>query len=124
MNRQQAYEKVNELYMNYIGNNEDTMLDYHCGYQAHRYDLDYEKAFFKDLKDNGFTINGPFHKYNIGNNCKYDIVLKNEDEDGFIIEKKVAEYVHNTGVYGGAFIGLFEWTKDGAIRKHYMSNIR
>ena len=41
-----------------------------------------------------------------GNNNEYKIFLETIDEDGFLIQKNVAEFYYCYGIYGGCFVSL------------------
>ena len=59
------------------------------------------KNFHRAVKDLGLSFSNPYHANGIGNNTEMGIVLRETDQDGFIIEKHVCNFVYITGIYHG-----------------------
>ena len=74
-------------------------------YQDNRY-YTYIKQFYASTQNEGLKISKPYHANGIGNNHEYIIYKEDVDQNGFPIEKKVAEFYYCTGIYGGVFVRM------------------
>lgn len=63
-------------------------------------------AFIKDVKNLGLSFGTNYHAHGIGNNNEQEIFLKVVDNEGFVIEKKIASFHYTYGVYGGCSVYL------------------
>ena len=105
MKTQKEYMKDLELlFRTHIVSNSE-IFDAYC-YRDHR-----AKTYIKDFKNEveqllGLKFSNCYHANGIGNNNKYKIFLETIDEDGFLIQKNVAEFYYCYGIYGGCFVRL------------------
>lgn len=60
---------------------------------------DRAQQFSESIKNLGLSFSTCHHAHGIGNNNEYTIVVRNTDEDGFIIEKQICKYVYVYGIY-------------------------
>lgn len=65
-------------------------------------------SFETTLENAGLSLSHTFHKNGIGNNNERTISLRSTDEDGFVIDKKVAILNYTYGIYHGAWL----WIED------------
>ena len=105
MKTQKEYIKDLELlWRTHIQSNSE-IFDAYC----HRDDR--ARTYIKDFKNEveqllGLKFSNCYHANGIGNNNEYKIFLKTIDEDGFLIQKNVAEFYYCYGIYGGCFVSL------------------
>lgn len=64
-------------------------------------------AIFKEnVKSHGLTFSNCYHANGIGNNNDYMIFVKTTDDDGFVIQKNVANFYYCYGIHGGCYVML------------------
>jgi hypothetical protein len=63
-------------------------------------------SFKNRIQEYGLKFSNCYHANGIGNNNDYMIYLETKDEDGFIIQKNVANFYYCYGVYGGCYVRL------------------
>ena len=86
----------------------EKIFDAYC-YRDSRADQ-YIKYFKSDVEQLGLKFSNCYHAHGIGNNNQYYIYLEKIDEDGFLIQKNVAEFYYCHGIYGGCFVSLTDVT--------------
>lgn len=72
--------------------------------------------FINCVKEHGLKFSNCHHANGIGNNNDYMIFVETKDEDGFVIQKNVANFYYCYGVYGGCYVML----KDLSTGKKYV----
>lgn len=70
-------------------------------------------SFINRVKDYGLKFSNCYHAHGIGNNNDYMIYVETNDEDGFVIQKNIANFYYCYGIYGGCYVRL----KDLATNK-------
>jgi hypothetical protein len=80
-------------------------------FDAYSYRDDRCDTYIKNFKDAvqyqiGLKFSNCYHANGIGNNNEYKIFLETIDNDGFLIQKNVAEFYYCHGIYGGCFVRL------------------
>ena len=105
MKTQQEYMKeIKTLFRNNIMSN-SSIFDAYC-HRDHRAET-YIKYFKNEVEQLlGLKFSNCYHANGIGNNNEYKIFLETIDEDGFLIQKNVAEFYYCYGIYGGCFVSL------------------
>lgn len=106
-------ELLKALFKVYIGSNVATLDKYN--YSNHDA-LTLINRFKTDVKDQGLKFSNCYHANGIGNNNEYKIYLETRDEDGFVIQKNIAEFYYCTGIYGGCFVQLKDLVTNEAIQ--------
>ena len=108
MKTQQEYMNfITDWFSNYIMINEH-ILDKYC-YNDHRAsDLIYK--FMDFIKYSGLKFSNCYHENGIGNNNDYMIFVETIDEDGFVIQKNIANFYYCYGIYGGCYVRLTDLT--------------
>ena len=96
-------ELLNTLFKTHIGNNVATLNRYSYSNSDAIYLI---REFISDVKIEGLNFSNCYHANGIGNNNEYKIYLETHDEDGFVIQKNIAEFYYCTGIYGGCFVSL------------------
>ena len=105
MKTQKEYmEDLELLWRTHIQSNSN-IFDAYC-YRDHR-----ASTYIKDFKNEveqllGLKFSKCYHANGIGNNNEYKIFLETIDNDGFLIQKNVAEFYYCYGIYGGCFVRL------------------
>jgi hypothetical protein len=62
--------------------------------------------FKENVKLHGLKFSNCHHANGIGNNNEYMIFIETRDNDGFVIQKNVAEFYYCYGIYGGCYVML------------------
>ena len=96
-------ELLKALFKTHIGNNVATLDRYNYSNSDAIYLI---REFISDVKIEGLNFSNCYHANGIGNNNEYKIYLETHDEDGFVIQKNIAEFYYCTGIYGGCFVSL------------------
>lgn len=96
-------ELLNALFSKHIGNNV-AILNKYCYNNNEAITL--IRNFTTDVTAAGLKLSNCYHANGIGNNNEYKIYLETHDEDGFVIQKNIAEFYYCTGIYGGCFVRL------------------
>ena len=106
MKTQKEYmEKLNQMFTSQIIANRRIFDAYsHSDSRAR----DYIKNFKDSVEELGLTFSKCYHANGIGNNNEYNIVLETVDNDGFIIQKNIAELYYCYGIYGGCSVRLMD----------------
>lgn len=74
---------------------------------------EYIKMFKQRVEWLGLKFSNCYHANGIGNNNEYKIFLEVIDEDGFLVQKNIAEFYYCYGIYGGCTVVLTDLvTKD------------
>ena len=63
-------------------------------------------AFKRRVELLGLKFSNCYHANGIGNNNEYKIFLETIDDDGFLIQKNIAELYYCYGIYGGCSVML------------------
>ena len=63
-------------------------------------------GFINRVKEYGLKFSNCYHANGIGNNNDYMIYIEAKDDDGFVIQKNVANFYYCYGVYGGCYVRL------------------
>lgn len=106
-------ELLTALFNEYIGNNVATLNQY----DYHNHDaLKLIGKFRTDVVNEGLKFSNCYHANGIGNNHEYNIYLETHDEDGFVIQKNIAEFYYCTGIYGGCFVQLKDLVTNKVIQ--------
>ena len=104
MKTQKEYmQDITKLFNTHITANR-SIFDAYC-YRDDRADI-YLKNFRNAIEGLGLKFSNCYHANGIGNNNEYKIFLETIDEDGFLIQKNVAEFYYCHGIYGGCFVRL------------------
>lgn len=104
MKTQKEYmQDIELLFYTYIVDN-TSIFDAYC-YRDDRANT-YLKNFKNAVERLGLKFSNCYHANGIGNNNEYKIFLEKIDEDGFIIQRNVAEFYYCRGIYGGCFVSL------------------
>lgn len=104
MKTQKEYmQDIELLFYTYIVDNTN-IFDAYC-YRDDRANT-YLKNFRNAVERLGLKFSDCYHANGIGNNNEYKIFLEKIDEDGFIIQRNVAEFYYCRGIYGGCFVSL------------------
>lgn len=106
-------ELLNSLFNMHITNNVATLNSYN--YSNHRA-LSLISDFKSDVISAGLKFSNCYHANGIGNNNEYNIYLEIHDEDGFVIQKNIAEFYYCTGIYGGCFVRLQDLSTGNSIQ--------
>lgn len=78
-------------------------------------------SFKNRIQEYGLKFSNCYHANGIGNNNDYMIFVETKDENGFIIQKNIANFYYCYGIYGGCYVML----KDLATgRKHVVGRAR
>lgn len=77
---------------------------------AYSYRDDRARTLIKKFKENveryGLKFSNCHHANGIGNNNDYMIFIETTDDDGFVIQKNVANFYYCYGIYGGCYVML------------------
>lgn len=73
-------------------------------------------SFMKEVEKLGLSFGTNHHAHGIGNNNEQDIFLKETDDEGFIIEKKIASFRYTYGIYGGCSVYLSDYGTGKQVR--------
>lgn len=104
MKTQKEYmQDIIKLFNTHITANK-SIFDAYC-YRDDRCNA-YIKYFKNAVEQLGLKFSNCYHANGIGNNNEYKIFLEKIDEDGFLIQKNVAEFYYCHGIYGGCFVSL------------------
>jgi hypothetical protein len=104
MKTQKEYmNSLESLFRTYIMSN-TSIFDAYC-YRDNRAD-NYIKYFKNAVERLGLKFSNCYHANGIGNNNEYKIFIEKIDEDGFLIQRNVAEFYYCHGIYGGCFVSL------------------
>lgn len=103
--------KTQKEYMKEIKTIFDTeIVPYRSIFDAYGYNddraCDYIKRFKHKVEWLGLKFSNCYHANGIGNNNEYKIFLEVIDEDGFLIQKNIAELYYCYGIYGGCSVML------------------
>lgn len=63
-------------------------------------------SFKNRIQEYGLKLSNCYHANGIGNNNDYMIYVETKDEDGFVIQKNVANFYYCYGIYGGCYVML------------------
>jgi hypothetical protein len=77
---------------------------------------DYISRFKKYVESLGLKLSNCYHANGIGNNNEYKIFIEEQDSDGFVIQKNVAELYYCYGIYGGCTVILTDMTTGEKIK--------
>lgn len=86
-----------------IKSNSDILKAY-C-YSNHRA-CDLIAKFKTNVKSYGLKFSNCYHANGIGNNNDYMIYIETTDNDGFVIQKNVANFYYCYGIFGGCYVML------------------
>lgn len=106
-------ELLKALFHEYIGNNV-SILNKYC--YNNNDALTLIRQFKTDVTGEGLKFSNCYHANGIGNNNEYNIYLEIRDEDGFVIQKNIAEFYYCTGIYGGCFVRLKDLSTGNTIQ--------
>lgn len=62
--------------------------------------------FKNRIQEYGLKFSNCYHAHGIGNNNDYMIYVETKDDDGFVIQKNIANFYYCYGVYGGCYVML------------------
>lgn len=74
-------------------------------YSDHRA-CDLIRKFKEKVESHGLKFSNCHHANGIGNNNDYMIFIETRDDDGFVIQKNVANFYYCYGIYGGCYVML------------------
>ena len=104
MKTQKEYMKeITSLFNTHIVANRSIFDAY--GYNDNRA-CNYLNYFQSAVSRLGLKFSNCYHANGIGNNNEYKIFLETIDNDGFLIQKNVAELYYCYGIYGGCSVVL------------------
>lgn len=113
MTKQENYmEYLKNCFQEHLTDNYKILNAY--GYSDRRA-IDCIKDFKDEVESIGLNFSTCYHANGIGNNNEYVIYFEGKDEDGFIIEKKVAKFYYCTGIYGGVYTYLEDLANDNKM---------
>jgi hypothetical protein len=104
MKTQKEYMKDLELLFTTHIKANSSIFDAYC-YRDDRA-CNYIKYFKSAVERLGLKFSNCYHANGIGNNNEYKIFLEKIDEDGFLIQKNIAEFYYCYGIYGGCTVIL------------------
>lgn len=114
MNTQKEYMNfIKDTFHEEIGRNRN-ILDSYC-YNDNRARLCI-KRFMEIVKSAGLKFSNCYHSSGIGNNNDYMIFVETKDDDGFIIQKNIANFYYCYGIYGGCFVMLKDLATNETIK--------
>jgi hypothetical protein len=103
MTQKEYMNKLNAGFRSYLINNRD-ILDAYC-YSDNRA-CNYIKAFSQYVESLGLKFSNCYHASGIGNNNDYMVFLETTDDDGFVVQKNVANFYYCYGIFGGVYAML------------------
>lgn len=104
MKTQKEYmQEITTLFNTHITANE-SIFNAYC-YRDDRASI-YLKNFRNAVERLGLKFSNCYHANGIGNNNEYKIFLEKIDEDGFLVQKNIAELYYCRGIYGGCGVML------------------
>lgn len=117
MTREDYINKIKQAFLNNIASHSQE-------FKSHDYFNDnyktYWKDFFNNLKEVGLAFGNCYHAHNIGNNNEWDLMIREQDQEGFAIEKKVATLFMTLGIYHGVSVWVMDYvTKEEVIGIHF-----
>lgn len=103
--------KTQKEYMKEIKTIFDTQIvPYRSIFDAYGYSdnraCDYIQNFRQRVEWLGLKFSNCYHANGIGNNNEYKIFLETIDNDGFLVQRNVAELYYCYGIYGGCSVVL------------------
>ena len=114
MKTQQEYmSKLKSAFKTYLIDNVN-ILDAYC-YSDNRA-RDYIKYFKNYVENLGLKFSNCYHSSGIGNNNDYMIFLETTDNDGFVIQKNIANFYYCYGIYGGCYVMLKDLATNEMIK--------
>jgi hypothetical protein len=114
MKTQKEYMRdIELLFYTHIVDNAD-IFDAYC-YRDDRANT-YIKSFKNAVEQLGLKFSNCYHANGIGNNNEYKIFLEKIDEDGFLVQRNVAEFYYCHGIYGGCFVSLTDLVTDKKLK--------
>lgn len=103
LTQKMCFNAILELFRKYIVNNRTALDSYnYCNNAA----LEYIQEFRRVVECNGMTFSKAYHANGIGNNNEYLIYVRELDEDGFAVDKNIANFYYCLGIYGGCYVKL------------------
>lgn len=75
------------------------------------------EAFKAGVKEMGLELSTCYHAHGIGNNNEYKIYREEKDEDGFVVQKQVAELYYCYGIFGGCMIQLKDLATNSVVAR-------
>ena len=79
--------------------------------------IEHIKAFKAGVKEIGLELSTCYHAHGIGNNNEYKIYKVEKDEDGFVVQKQVAELYYCYGIFGGCMIQLKDLATNSVVAR-------
>ena len=112
--RQREYmDYISEKFNKYIVTRQEILRSY--GYNDNRA-CELIKTFKSELDLKNLKFTNVYHANGIGNNNLYTIYVEEKDEDGFVIQKRIAEFYYCYGIFGGVFVSLKDLSTNNIIR--------
>ena len=121
MTQKDYLEKIKEDFRTHILANKQDFKNYDCynnKASGHIHDL------IQAIKSNGLQFSNCYHANGIGNNNEYEIFLRTTDNDGFIVDKKIAKLHYCYGIYGGVSISLGDLSKQQSLAEYSLHYAR
>ena len=103
MTQKEYINKLNSAFRTHLMCNRD-ILDAYC-YSDSRA-CNYIQDFKRSVENLGLKFSNCHHASGIGNNNDYMIYLETRDNDGFVIQKNVANFYYCYGIFGGVYVML------------------
>lgn len=103
--------KTHKEYMNFLENAFELFIElYEDEINSYSYHDNRARKRINDfichVKDYGLKFSNCYHAHGIGNNNDYMIYVETKDDEGFVIQKNIANFYYCYGVYGGCYVML------------------
>lgn len=114
MTQPEYIKEISAAWDTHIATNRKNFINY--GYNNHTC-CDNIRAFLINVKERlGLSVSNCYHAHGIGNNNEYTIFKQETDEDGFSVDKKIAELYYCYGIFGGCQIRLTDLNTGELVR--------
>lgn len=98
---------IKSVFVAYIELFEDEINAYsYCDNRARKHISNFKTR----IQEHGLKFSNCYHANGIGNNNDYMIYIETKDDDGFVIQKNVANFYYCYGIYGGCYVMLKDLT--------------
>ena len=113
--------KTQKEYMEFIKNEFIVSFELHKNIlDAYCYRDNRARRLVDNFKENirmyGLKFSNCYHSSGIGNNNDYMIFIEAKDDDGFVIQKNVANFYYCYGIYGGCYVMLKDLSTGETIK--------
>lgn len=117
MTQKEYMEKIKENFQKYIMANRTDFRQY--DYRNNKA-IEHIRKFKSAVTEEGLSFSKCYHENGIGNNNEYQIFLSTRDNEGYFVDKKIAEFYYCEGIFGGITIMLTDLAeKERVFELHY-----